>query len=92
MPNSRLMPNFRRITFAGSNRGKKLIQYRHRTLLSQRQFFIHATSLSNTLPNYIQNIRNAINTVFRQAFLLIQYSFNCKQYFFCSDREYQYFF
>ena len=32
------------------------------------------------------------NTVFRQAFLLIQYSFICKQYFFCSDREYQYFF
>ena len=31
-------------------------------------------------------------TVFRQAFLLIQYSFICKQYFFCSDREYQYFF
>ena len=31
-------------------------------------------------------------TVFRQAFLLIQYSFVCKQYFFCSDREYQYFF
>ena len=30
--------------------------------------------------------------VFRQAFLLIQYSFICKQYFFCSDREYQYFF
>ena len=29
-------------------------------------------------------------TVFRQAFLLIQYSFICKQYFFCSDREYQY--
>ena len=30
-------------------------------------------------------------TIFRQAFLLIQYSFICKQYFFCSDREYQYF-
>ena len=32
------------------------------------------------------------NTVIRQAFLLIQYSFICKQYFFCSDREHQYFF
>ena len=32
------------------------------------------------------------NTVFRQAFLLIQYSFICTKYFFCSDREYQYFF
>ena len=32
------------------------------------------------------------NAVFRQAFLLIQYSFICKQYFFCSYREYQYFF
>ena len=32
------------------------------------------------------------NTVFRQAFLLIQYSFIFKQYVFCSDREYQYFF
>ena len=32
-----------------------------------------------------------VYTVFRQAFLLIQYSFICKQYFFCSDREYQYF-
>ena len=31
------------------------------------------------------------NTVFRQAFLLIQYSFICKQHFFCSDREYQHF-
>ena len=31
-------------------------------------------------------------TIFRQAFLLIQYSFISKQYFFCSDREYQYFF
>ena len=36
--------------------------------------------------------KNYIYTVFRQAFLLIQYSFICKQYFFCSDREYQYFF
>ena len=26
------------------------------------------------------------NTVFRQAFLLIQYSLICKQYFFCSHR------
>ena len=34
----------------------------------------------------------ADNSVFRHAFLLIQYSFICKQYFFCSDREYQYFF
>ena len=32
------------------------------------------------------------NTVFRQAFLLIQYSFICKQYYFCSNREYQYIF
>ena len=31
-------------------------------------------------------------TVFRQAFLLMQYSFICEQYLFCSDREYQYFF
>ena len=33
-----------------------------------------------------------VYTVIRQAFLLIQYSFIYKQYFFCSDREYQYFF
>ena len=43
------------------------------------------------LTLYIQNFMNAY-TVFRQAFLLIQYSFICKQYFFCSDGEYQYFF
>ena len=56
-------------------------------------------------PNYINNSIHIFNiiiyffinlikngtTVFRQAFLLIQYSFICKQYFFCSDREYQYF-
>ena len=40
----------------------------------------------------IKNIAYWSDTVFRQAFLLIQYSFICKQYFFCSDREYQYFF
>ena len=39
-----------------------------------------------------QDFIKTFNTVFRQAFLLIQYSFICKQYFFCSDREYQYFF
>ena len=50
---------FHRIRFARSNRGKKIIQYRHRTLLSQRQFFIYTTNLWNTLPNYIQNIGNA---------------------------------
>ena len=38
------------------------------------------------------NIVIKINIVFRHEFLLIQYSFICKQYFFCSDREYQYFF
>ena len=39
-----------------------------------------------------RSYREYFNTVFRQVFLLIQYSFMCKQYFFCSDREYQYFF
>ena len=40
----------------------------------------------------VEKLKAQNNTVFRQAFLLIQYSFICKQYFFCSDREYQYFF
>ena len=48
-----------RIRFARSNRGKKIIQYRHRTVLLQLQFFIHTISLWNTLPKYIQNIDNA---------------------------------
>ena len=36
---------FRRIKFARSNRGKKIIQYRPRTLLSQRRFFFYTTSV-----------------------------------------------
>ena len=40
----------------------------------------------------MQTITFSRYTVFRQALLLIQYSFIFKQYFFCSDREYQYFF
>ena len=48
--------------------------------------------LISIFNNDITKVHNKHNTVFRQAFLLIQYSFICKQYFFCSDREYQYFF
>ena len=47
---------FRRIRFARFNRGRKIIQHKYKTLLSQRQFFIYTISLWNNLANYIQNI------------------------------------
>lgn len=50
---------YTRIKFARSTRGRKLLQHRFKTLLSQRQFYIYATSLWNLLPNQIQIISNA---------------------------------
>lgn len=50
---------YSRITFARSTRGRKLIQQRFKSLLSQRQFYIYTSSLWNRLPNQIQTISNA---------------------------------
>lgn len=50
---------FDRLVFARSNRGKMIIPIRHRTLISDWQFFIHALRLWNTLPHSIQTTSNA---------------------------------
>lgn len=50
---------YEKISFARSNRGRKIIQVRHSTLVSERQFFIHTISLWNSLPNHIQKLDNA---------------------------------
>lgn len=52
---------FRRLSFARSNRGTKLILFRHRTLTSERQFFINVLPLWNTLPHSIQTTSNVIH-------------------------------
>lgn len=51
---------FKALRFGRSVRGKKLIQTKHKSAFSQRQFFIYSTSLWNQLPNHIQIISNAI--------------------------------
>lgn len=56
---------FDRLKFARSNRGNLLISLRHRKLVSDWQFYIHATRLWNTLPHYLQTISNA--TQFKKA-------------------------
>lgn len=50
---------FRRLNFARSNRGNKLIPFKHRTLTSEWQFFITVVPLWNSLPHTIQNTSNA---------------------------------
>lgn len=50
-----------KLKFARSNRGCKLIPFRHRYLVSEWQFFIHGIRLWNLLPSNIQTIRNALN-------------------------------
>ena len=59
---------FNRLNFARSNRGKKLIPIRHRSLISEWQFFYNAVRLWNLLPNRFQTNNNAIqfkNDIFK---------------------------
>ena len=41
---------FNRIQFARSNRGKQIIQLKHRTLISEWRFFTNAIRLWDSLP------------------------------------------
>lgn len=50
---------FERLQFCKSNRGKRIIQFRYKYSISERQFFINAIRLWNNLPNHIQTIGNA---------------------------------
>ena len=58
-----------RIKFSRSFRAMKIIQQRYRTLPSQRHYFIHTTSLSNSLPYYIQKLGKA-NTFKKESLKL----------------------
>ena len=51
---------FNRIQFAISNRGKQIIQLRHRTLIFEWQFFTNTIRLWNSLPNPLQITGNAL--------------------------------
>ena len=51
---------FNRIQFARSNRGKQIIQLKHRTLISKWQFFTNTIRLWNSLPNPLQITANAL--------------------------------
>lgn len=55
-------PNYlyNRLRFARSSRGRKLILTRHRSLISDWQFFINSVRLWNSLPPSTQLIGNAI--------------------------------
>lgn len=48
-----------RIRHTRSNRGNMLVPLRHRTLVSDWQFYIHSIRLWNTLPHYLQTTSNA---------------------------------
>ena len=54
---------FNRIQFARSNRGKHIIQLKHRTLISKWQCFTTTIRLWNSLPNPLQITENAIFTL-----------------------------
>lgn len=49
-----------RLKFARSQRGRYIIQLRHRNHASECQFFIMSIRLWNQLPNYLQSTDNAI--------------------------------
>jgi len=49
---------FNRITFTQSSRNNKILIPRHRTLLSERQFFVHSARLWNLLPTSSTFISN----------------------------------
>lgn len=58
---------YNRILFTRSLRSNDLIQFRHRTLTSEWQFFINSIRLWNLLPSNIQFISNAMH--FKKALL-----------------------
>lgn len=51
---------YQKLRFARSNRGKIIIQIRHKYDISKQQFFIPTIKLWNTLPHILQNLGNAI--------------------------------
>lgn len=48
-----------KLQFLRSNRGNKIVQFRHHTLTSERHFFINTIRLWNHLPPHLQLISNA---------------------------------
>ena len=50
-----------KIVFTQSARTKDLIITRHKYSISERQFFIYASRLWNSLPNYIKIIKNSVH-------------------------------
>lgn len=50
---------YQRLKFARSNRGKNIVPFRYRTLISDWHFFIFAIRLWNALPHNIQLLSNA---------------------------------
>lgn len=50
---------YNRLTFLKSNRSNKLLQLRHSSLMSERQYFIHSIRLWNALPSYLHYIISA---------------------------------
>ena len=51
---------FHRIQFARSNRGKQIIQLKHRTLIYEWHFSTNTIRLWNSLPNPLQITGNAL--------------------------------
>lgn len=49
---------YNRLKFARSARGKKLIQLKYKSSLSERQYLVYCTCLWNNLPHHIQLISN----------------------------------
>lgn len=52
---------YERLTFFHSERGKKIVSLRYRSLISEWQFYFNAIHLWNFLPNKIQTNNNAIS-------------------------------
>ncbi|XP_075167425.1 uncharacterized protein LOC142239522 [Haematobia irritans] len=50
-----------RLVFARSNRGRKIIPFRHTSLVSEWHFFINSVRLWNSLPNSLQLTSSAVN-------------------------------
>lgn len=59
---------YQKLTFTRSQRNNAIIQIRHKTSFSEKQFFIHAISLWNCLPTSLQLMSNALK--FKQALKL----------------------
>lgn len=52
---------YSRLTISSSNRGKRILLFRHQSLTSDWQFFLNAIRLWNLLPHNIQIISNALS-------------------------------